>query len=48
MTTHIAATLAPGKDTLDGSFTFKAARLDGRVLSRGSDMLHGSRIASPQ
>ena len=48
MTTHIAATLAPGKDALDGSFTFKAARLDGRVLSRGSDMLHGSRIASRQ
>jgi hypothetical protein len=45
MTTHPAATLAPGNDAFDGSFIFKAARPDGRVLSRGSGTLHGSRIA---
>lgn len=36
MATQISATLAPGNDALDGSFTSNAARPDGRVLSRGS------------
>ncbi len=37
-TTHIAATLAPGNDAFDASFTSKAAHPDGRVLSRASGM----------
>jgi hypothetical protein len=45
MTTLIATTLAPGNDAFDGSFTFKAARPGGRVFSRGSGTVHGSRIA---
>jgi hypothetical protein len=48
MTTQITATLAPGNDTFDGSFTFKAAGPDGHVLTRGSGTLHGTRIAPPQ
>jgi hypothetical protein len=47
MTTQIAATLAPGSDALDGSFTFKATHADERVFSRGAGTLHFSRIAPP-
>ena len=47
MTTQIAATLAAGDDAFDGSFTFTAARPGGRVFSRGTGRLHGTRIAPP-
>jgi hypothetical protein len=47
MSTRIKATLAAGRDSWAGSFTFDAARPDGQVFKRGKGKLRGVRVAAP-